>query len=236
MNQKFKKFKCDFHIHVKGDPKDRQLEHSIKMLILEAEKQHFNILAITNHQQIFNISKFQKFAQKHNIFLVKGIELNIKLQHVVVLFPHKSVLKIRSFTDLKKYKRRHPESVIIAPHPFYMTPTCLGKNLIDNIEVFDAIEYCHFYTKWFNAPNNKAIQIAKKYNNTILGNSDVHKMTFFGTTYSEIYMKKLTPQNIQLAIKTPEQCKFVSSSIPNKVFLFYALKTIFFFFWKRFLK
>ncbi len=236
MNQKLKKFKCDFHIHVKSDPKDHHLKHNIKMLILEAEKQHFDVLAITNHQQIFNISKFQKFAQKHNILLIKGIELNIKLQHVIILFPHRSVLKIKSFADLNKYKKQHPKSIIIAPHPFYMTPTCLGKNLINNIELFDAIEYCHFYTKWFNTPNNKVIQVAKKFNKTIVGNSDVHKLMFFGTTYSEIYMNKLTPQNIKKAVKNPELCKFISHSIPSKLFLFYSFKNIFFFFWNRLLK
>ena len=221
-----KKYKCDFHIHVKGDPKDRNLKHTVKELIIEAEKQKFDILAITNHMQIFNISKYQKFAKQHNILLINGIEINIKFQHVIVLFPHKSILKVKTFSDLKKYKENNPQSIIIAPHPYYKTLTCLGANLKKNINLFDAIEYCHFYTQLLNAPNKKALKIAHKYNKAIVGSSDVHKMKFFGTTYTELSMAKPTHKNIKKAITNYNFTNYISNPLPFITAIYYISKSL----------
>ena len=226
MNNKLKKYKCDFHIHVKGDPKDRNLKYTIKQLIIEAEKQNFDILAVTNHCQIFDVSKYKKFAKKHNIFLVSGVEINIKLQHVVVLFPHKSVLKVRTFSDLEKYKKKNKQSIVIAPHPYYKMPTCLGSNLEKNIQLFDAIEYCHFHINLFNWPNQRALKMARKYNKAVVGNSDVHKMKFFGTTYTELLMPNISAQNIKMALSNNLNVKYISDPIALFTAVYYISKSL----------
>ncbi|UDQ99183.1 PHP-associated domain-containing protein [Lentisphaerota bacterium WC36G] len=222
-------YKCDFHIHVKGDPKDCDLKYTIKELILEAEKQNFDILAITNHNQIFDISRYNRFAKAHNILLIPGVEINLGRNHVVILFAQKSALQIKTFADLAKYRKNHPKSIIIAPHPFYKAPSCLGRHLENNIDLFDSIEYCHFHMKLFNFPNLKAVRLAKKHHKTIVGSSDVHKIKFFGTTYTLLEMKKFTTEEIHKSLRNISKVNYKSSQLPFFTAIYYISKSVFFY-------
>jgi hypothetical protein len=55
--------------------------------------------------------------------------------------------------------------------------------------LFDALEYCHFYSPRINF-NQKAIDVAQSHGFPLIGNSDAHFLSQFGTTYSLIYAEK----------------------------------------------
>ena len=88
---------------------------------------------------------------------------------------------------------------IIAPHPFYPGPACLGENIIKYGDVFDAFEYC--YTKLINPFNKKMLKQAKKQNKPVIGTSDVHSINSDWNTFSVINSKK-EEKSIIDAIKT----------------------------------
>ena len=55
--------------------------------------------------------------------------------------------KLKTFDDLRKLKQKK-NILIIAPHPYFIIRSCLGKQLDKNIDLFDAIEYSHYYLKY----------------------------------------------------------------------------------------
>ena len=95
---------------------------------------------------------------------------------------------IKTLDDLRKLKSRK-NVLIIAPHPYFVLPSCLGKQLIPNIDIFDAIEYSYFHTKWINF-NRKAEIAAEKFSKALIAQSDAHSLKGFGNTYSFIDAEK----------------------------------------------
>ena len=70
-----------------------------------------------------------------------------------------------------------------------MLPSCLGRKLEENIDLFDAVEYSFFHTQMINL-NRKAIKTARKYSKPLIALSDSHSIDSFGKTYSLIDSEK----------------------------------------------
>ena len=87
----------------------------------------------------------------------------------------------------------------MAPHPYFPNPRSLNGYLLKNIKVFDAIEYCHFYSHQINF-NQKAVRVSRLHGLPLVGNSDTHFLPQLGTTYSLIYAEK-EPEAIFEAIR-----------------------------------
>lgn len=183
--------KADLHLHTSEDPLDSwQINYSAKELIDLASLKGFDVLAITNHNQVYHNKKITDYANKKKILLIPGAEIEIDKKHVLVYnLRNEEIKKIKTFEDLKKIKQKK-KILVLAPHPYYKLFPCLGKLLEENITIFDGIEYCHFYLSWFNQPNKKAKKIAKKNNLPMIGTSDAHNLWELGTTYSLIDSKK----------------------------------------------
>lgn len=176
--------KTQLHIHVKGDFIDN-IKHTWKDLIDHASKLNFNVLAITCHKKIFFPLQAKKYAKTKKILLIKGVEISLNKQHIIILNVHKDAEKIKTFEDLKSYKNTHKESLIIAPHPYFPSNRTLKNNLEKHIDLFDAIEFNYFYTKQKDY-NKKAAEIAKKYAKPLLGTSDCHILKYLDRTYTEL--------------------------------------------------
>ncbi len=216
--------KADFHSHSKEDKKDI-ISYGAKELIDEAVKQGFEILALTHHNKVFYEKEIWKYAQKKGILLIKGMEAEINKKHVIILGmgeKEAAGIELETMRDLKEIKKQG--KTIIAPHPYYGFGS-LGKELEENINLFDAIEYCHFYTKWFNRNNKKAIRIAKKYNKPMIGSSDVHLLSHFGKTYSMIKVKKKNEREVIKAIKQGK-VKVKTKPLPTYKFLGRFLRSL----------
>ena len=177
--------KADLHLHTADDPLDR-IRYTAKELISKAADQGFDVLSITNHHHTtFNRDLFH-YAQERNILLIPGVELTIRRRHVLVLNP--PPYKIRSdFSSLAKLCR--PETLIIAPHPYFPGSYSLNGYLLKHLHLFDALEYCHFYLPMINF-NQKAIEMCQSLNFPLIGNSDAHFLVQLGTTFSLIHAEK----------------------------------------------
>jgi predicted metal-dependent phosphoesterase TrpH len=177
--------KADLHLHTAEDPLDR-VRYTAKELISEAADQGFDVISITNHHRITFNHDLSSYAQDRGILLVPGIEMTIQRRHVLVLNPptHKTC---SDFFSLSKLRR--PETLIIAPHPYFPGTYSLNGYLLKYLNLFDALEYCHFYSPMINF-NQRAVEVSRSFGFPLVGNSDAHFLSQLGTTYSLIYSEK----------------------------------------------
>lgn len=207
--------KADLHCHVKGDPHDN-IPYTAEQLIEHAAKLNYNILAITCHDKIIFSDKLKQYAASKNILLIPGAEKTLQGKHVLLYnITQEELAHLKTFDDIRILKKKKHDLLVIAPHPFFLIGSCLGKLLEKNIDVFDAIEYAHYHTYGINL-NKKAIQIAKKYNKPLVGLSDCHRLFQFGTTYSLIDAK---PNEDIIARIKSGNVKYVSPPLPLTLFL-----------------
>lgn len=175
--------KSDFHMHA-GIDENHKLDHSPKQLIDQAHQLGFGVLSITNHNTLTYSKDLANYAKKRGILLIPGAEMSIEGKEVLVLNITKQLKgRIRTFYDLERYKDEN--LLVIAPHPFYPDAKSLLSKLEENIRLFDAIEFCHFYLSWITF-NKKAQEIARKYRKPMVGTSDSHMLEQLGLTYSMV--------------------------------------------------
>jgi predicted metal-dependent phosphoesterase TrpH len=180
-----KPLKVDLHLHTADDPQDR-VRHTAKELISKAADEGFDVLSITNHHRMTFDHDLVSFAQDRGILLIPGVEATIRRRHVLVLNPAPGK-PCSDFTSLSRLRR--PETLIIAPHPYFPGTHCLNGLLLRYLELFDAIEYCHFYSVGINF-NMRAIEVSESKGIPLVGNSDTHFLSQLGTTHSLIYAEK----------------------------------------------
>jgi len=183
--KKLRPLKADLHLHTAEDPLDR-IKYTAKELISKAADEGFDVISITNHHQMTFNQELLYFAQEKGILLIPGVEMTIKRRHVLVLNPPSQKM-CSDFSSLSKLRR--PETLIIAPHPYFPSTYSLNGYLLDHLSIFDAIEYCHFYSPLINF-NQKALEVSEFYGCPLIGNSDAHFLSQLGTTYSLIYAEK----------------------------------------------
>ena len=180
-----KPLKVDLHLHTADDPYDR-IRYTSKELISKAADQGFDVISITNHQCLTFNEDLYDYAKERGILLIPGIELNIRNRHVLMLNP----LHGKTISDFPSLSRvRRPETLVIAPHPYYPGIRSLNGYLLKHLHLFDAIEYCYFYTPWINF-NQRAVELSEANGFPLIGNSDAHFLSQLGTTYSIIHAEK----------------------------------------------
>jgi len=181
-----KKLKADLHLHTKEDPQD-SVKYSGKELIDQAYQKDFDVLAITNHDQVTYDNYLAHYAREKGILLIPGVQATIGKKHVLLLNMDCSLHRIKTFDDLKLLK--DGIGLIIAPHPFFPTFTSLNSKLEEHLDIFDAIEYSHCYLQKINF-NKKAEDLAEEFSLPLIGTSDAHFLWQIGTTYSLIEAEK----------------------------------------------
>jgi predicted metal-dependent phosphoesterase TrpH len=180
-----KGLKADLHLHTAEDPLDR-VRYTARELIAKAATKGFEVLSITNHHRITFDQDLFKYARDQGILLIPGVELTIRRRHVLVINPPPN-RKCSDFFSLSRLRR--PETLIIAPHPFFPGTYSLNRYLSRNLHLFDALEYCHFYSRMINF-NQKTVEVARTHGYPLIGNSDAHFLSQLGATYSLIYGEK----------------------------------------------
>jgi predicted metal-dependent phosphoesterase TrpH len=209
--------KIDLHIHSKEDLDDN-INYSAKQLINKAKILNFNAISFTFHNNLFFNKELIKYAKLKNILLIPGVEIEIENKHVLIYN-----ISIKEFKNLKKscssfekfsitlneIKKKNKDVFVVAPHPYFILPYCVGNLLEKHNNIFDAVEFSWFFTKIFNL-NKKGIKIAKKYNLPIIANSDCHLLDRFGKNYSLIDCQNCNVKSIFKAIKQ-NKIKIVSN-------------------------
>ncbi len=189
--------KTDFHLHTSGDRHDA-IGYSEKELIMHAAKEGFKALAITNHDTFTFSHSLRRFAADLGVLLIPGIERKVEGKHVLLLNANRVSEKIRTFEEVRAAK--DDGAFVIAPHPFFKAATCLEGKLLEHLELFDALEFSFFYSRFFNL-NRRAVKLAKEKGLPLVGNSDCHVLKYFALCHSTIQTEDLTMKAVFAAIK-----------------------------------
>ncbi|HEU0008026.1 MAG TPA: PHP-associated domain-containing protein [Terriglobia bacterium] len=192
------KLRMEIHSHTDYDPQDC-VEHSAEELIDEVARQGINVLAITCHRALQWSPQLKAYAEAAGVLLIPAVEASIEGKDVLIYglerFEHPM-----SFDQLRELRRQNPAILTIAPHPFYPSRCCLGQKLFLHEDCFDAIEYCHFYTRQVNF-NTKAVEAARKLKKPLVGTSDIHFLTQVGKTTSTVNVSERTFAAVSAEIK-----------------------------------
>ena len=176
--------KVDLHLHTSEDPVDR-IAHSALDLIGRAAELGFDALAITLHQSQFCDPRVWSHARERGITLIPGTERTIQGRHVLLLnFPAAAAESVRTLDELARLKAR-TGGLVIAPHPYFPSPSCLRGQLDAHPDLFDAVEWSYFWTHGINF-NARAARWARAHGKPVVGNSDTHHLRQLGRTYSLI--------------------------------------------------
>ena len=195
--------KIDLHIHTLDDPKDA-VDYSAHQLLERAQALGFRVLAITLHDAVFDRREVFADAAAMGILLIPAAEMRLHGADVIVLNVNaEEMAQLKSFDDLRRLRARRGSSIFtIAPHPFYKLGGSIGSRLLQEIDCFDAIEYCHFHVGLFN-PNRRAKGVASRFKKPLIATSDAHRLHAFGRHYTSIPMPSaLTIENIFTVLRS----------------------------------
>jgi len=217
--------KASLHIHTKEDKIDGKIiKYNVYDLIDQAYKLGFNVIAITPHEKYIFTEQHRSYAAQKNILFIPGLEIEIAqnyfFRHHIILLNCESDIKtelenITDYDKLKIFKRNHPEVFIMAAHPDFGRFESMGsRNLEKNIDLFDGVELCWFYSNRFNL-NKRSLSIAKKYDKPVIATSDAHTFDYFADDYCYIECEKLSAPEV---IKSLRMRRVTNHSHPKSFF------------------
>jgi predicted metal-dependent phosphoesterase TrpH len=195
--------KIDLHIHTLDDPKDA-VDYSAHQLLERARALGFRVLAITLHDAVFDRPEVFADAAAMGILLIPAAEMRLHGADVIVLnVSAEEMAELKSFDDLRRLRARRGDSIFtVAPHPFYRFGGSIGSRLFQEIDCFDAIEFCHFHIGLFN-PNRRAKRVASRFGKPLIATSDAHRLHAFGRHYTSIPRPSaLTLENVFAALRS----------------------------------
>lgn len=203
------RLKTDFHLHTSDDRHDA-IRHSGRELIDRAAEQNFDALAITNHNTFTYNRELESYARDRGILLIPGIEQKIEGKHVLLLNAFPATEKIHTFAELRRAKT--DGLFVVAPHPFFKASHCLGRKLYEHLELFDALEFSFFYSRFFNL-NREVLKLHREQGLPLMGNSDCHLLKYFGVCHSIIEAEAHSAEAIFDAIRA-QRVEVVSQPLP----------------------
>ncbi len=208
--------KAELHTHTREDPSDgkRIVLHSPQELIDAAADQGFELLSITNHNQLLFDEELRDYAHEKGILLLPGVEATLEERHTLL---YNFLDYDPAWTTLSQVMaKKGPDRLVIAAHPFFPIRSALGSRVLAWRELFDAVEYNHFYTKQINF-NRRAQKVARQCGLPLIGNSDVHFLGQLGRTYSLVYAEKETTSVVDAVkrgairiVTSPLSCSFAA--------------------------
>ena len=176
--------KVELHAHTSDDPADR-IPHSTLALLERASASGYGALAITLHNRWFDPSPWDSHARTLGVTLLSGIEKSIEGRHILAINVPREVEQARTFDDLRAIKRHAPDSLYVAPHPFYPIPSALGPLMDDLSDLIDVVEINAMYTSSLDF-NRKARAWAAAHGVPLVGNCDLHRLDQLGSTWTEV--------------------------------------------------
>jgi predicted metal-dependent phosphoesterase TrpH len=218
--------KVDLHIHTLDDPLDA-LDYSAHELLERAKALGFRVLAITLHDAVFDRAEVFADAARMGILLISAAEVRLEGADVILLnVTPDDISSLRTLDDLAGLRSQRGLSLFtIAPHPFYVLGGSIGERLLKHIDHFDAIELCHFWSRFFN-PNRRAVEVAERFRKPLIATSDAHRLPAFGSNYTSIPAPaELTVETVIDALRggrlrvTNPPCSFIDL-ISNIYFVF----------------
>ena len=175
--------KVELHTHSSDDPVDR-IPYSAFHLIDRAATLGYDALAITLHERRLDPRHLAPYAAERGIVLIPGLERTIEGKHVLLLNFSAAAEDVCTFADLARLRERE-RGLVVAPHPYFPTGSCLGTLLERHAHLFDAVEWNAMFTRAINF-NARAARWAAALGKPMVGNGDVHRLWQLGTCYSRV--------------------------------------------------
>jgi predicted metal-dependent phosphoesterase TrpH len=211
-------------LHSQGDHVD-SLSHTIFEHIDQAKKVGLDAIAITWHRSICNDPAPYAYAQKLGLLLISGMEAEVDGKHLVVLGLEEGDLPGQtSWAEIRALRTRKPGVVIVAPHPFYPHPSCLGNRMNGHADCIDAVEWCSLHAHWLPSrvsPNLRAARWAHRHGKPLVACSDAHALRSIGRNASTVEAESLTSPAILDAVRAG-RISFPRHSLEVKTFFFEA--------------
>ena len=173
--------KVELHAHTADDPVDN-ISHSSRDLIDRAAALGYDALAITLHDRQLDPAALAPYAADRGIVLIPGIERTIDGRHVLLLNFSRAAEQVESFDDVRRLKAREG-GLVVAPHPFFPSRSCLRGLMNRHADLFDAVERNAMFTRGLDF-NARGERWALAHGKPIVGNCDVHRLYQLGTCYS----------------------------------------------------
>jgi predicted metal-dependent phosphoesterase TrpH len=192
------RLKTNLHLHSREDEYD-VLDYSIFQAIDRAAELGYEVLAWTPHRRVLCRPEHIEYAKSKGIILFSGIEAKIGGREVLLIDCGPEAEKIKSFAQLKEYKKTNKDLLVVAPHPFFPAKTVLAEKLEEHIDLFDAVELSWFHTKDIDF-NAVAAKIAAKHHKPFVATSDTHRLDCLERSYTIIDSEK-DAQSIKAAIR-----------------------------------
>lgn len=181
--------KVDFHVHTSADPVDNLPLDAVATIELAADN-GFDAIALTHHDLYLRETKaIREASERTGVLVLPGIEATLDGgSHVVIINADPEVETVRSLAELAEY--RSDDNLIFAAHPFY-PPFQLGAERLERwVDLFDAVEWCHFWNKFVSRPNLLARHFCERYGKPMVGSGDVHLPDQINSTYSLVEAEK----------------------------------------------
>jgi len=189
-------YRVELHSHCHGDPVDAYLRHDLFEHIDQAKKVGLDAIAVTWHRKACVHPEAEAYARERNVLLISGMEAEVDRRHLVVLNVAENDLPAAtSWDEIRALRRRKPEVLVLAPHPFYPHPTCLGKRLHGNEDCIDAVEWCILHLNWVPGrlnPNLRAARWAQQHGKALIATSDAHTLEAIGKNASTVEADELS--------------------------------------------
>jgi len=132
--------KADFHVHTKLS--EHGFLHKLGLLdglntpdemARVASKKGLDVIAITDHNVLFDYKKAKKLSKKYNILVLPGVEFSLKGKEAISIGIHR-LPKVSTLEELRDVTKEQ-DGLLVAPHPY--DPLNRGFREFDK---FDAIE------------------------------------------------------------------------------------------------
>lgn len=212
--------KADLHLHTNAGP-EGFVAWTPEELIDRAADAGFQVLSFTDHDRITYTPTLARYARDRGILLIPGVEATVEGRHVLLYNYRCPSESLHSFAAIRE--QSGCDTLVVAPHPFFPGPTSLRWHLLAHLDLFDAIEYSHFYTRWINW-NRQGMSAAQRYALPLIGGSDAHLPRQFGTTYSLIesdpdpegVLDAIRAGRVQVVsqpLETPELCRISAALV-----------------------
>jgi predicted metal-dependent phosphoesterase TrpH len=198
-------YRVELHSHCQGDPVDVYLQHTIFEHIDQAKAVGLDAIAITWHRKACVHPEAEAYARERGVLLIRGMEAEIERRHLVVLNLEENDLgPATTWDEIRALRRRRPGVFVMAPHPFYPHPTCLGGRLDDHADCVDAVEWCMLHVGWLPGrvnPNLRAVRWAHERGKPVVACSDAHTLATIGRNVSTVEADELTPASLFAGIR-----------------------------------
>ena len=227
----------DMHIHTTKGSSDSNL--SPEEMVLQAEQLGLFGLCITEHSGPWDKHDFQRFASQHNVILIRAMEVETDMGHILAFGMDQYLSGINKASNLR-HELNKVDGFMVSAHPFrdmfpvrpkgrpliyqhmdHVPSTVVGAAEHPIFSMVDAVEAANGATS--NIENDFAVKVARHLGLKVTGGSDAHSRHGLGRCVTEFkgeihtaeeFMNSLHNGSFAPAVLSPNGSSLTASWTP----------------------